>query len=146
MTQTMNTTEHPSKRQIAELFYAAMSTGDSSLLDRSLSPDWIDHTLPAGRQPGREGIRQALHILRTAIPDLVCTVQEMFFSEDKVITRIVFSGTHTGEFLGAPPTGQPIQFIAFDIHRVSHDQIVESWHLEDNLTLFQQTRLIQFPS
>jgi steroid delta-isomerase-like uncharacterized protein len=138
----MNAIAPDPKRQVAELFYAAMSTGDSALLDRALSPDWIDRTLPAGRQPGREGIRQALSVLRTAIPDLICNVQEMFFNEDKVIARIIFSGTHTRNFLSAPATGQPIEFIAFDIHRVNDGQIVESWHLEDNLTLFQQTKLI----
>jgi steroid delta-isomerase-like uncharacterized protein len=138
----MNVIEPDSKRQVAELFYAAMSTGDSALLDRALSPDWIDRTLPAGRQPGREGIRQALGVLRTAMPDLVCTVQEMLFDQDKVVARITFSGTHTGNFLSAPATGLPIEFIAFDIHRVNDGQIVESWHLEDNLTLFQQTKLI----
>ena len=138
----MNAIEQDSKQQIAELFYAAMSTGDSALLDRALSPDWIDRTLPPGRQPGREGIRQALNVLRTAMPDLLCTVQEMFFDGDRAIVRIIFSGTHTGNFLSAPTTGKPIQFIAFDIHRIYDDQIVESWHLEDNLTLFQQTGLI----
>lgn len=75
----MNAIEQDSKRQIAELFYAAMSTGDSALLDRALSPDWIDRTLPAGRQPGRKGIRQALKVFRPTMPDLICTVQEMFF-------------------------------------------------------------------
>lgn len=138
----MNAIEHDSKRQIAELFYAAMSTGDSTLLDRALAPNWVDRTLPPGRQPGREGIRQALQVLRTAMPDLVCTVQEIFFDGDKAISRIIFSGTHTGNFLSAPATGQPIQFIAFDIHRIHAGQIVESWHLEDNLALFQQTGLI----
>lgn len=138
----MNAMEYDSKRQIAELFYAAMSTGDSTLLDRALSPDWIDRTLPPGRQPGREGIRQALGVLRTAMPDLLCIVQEMFFDGDKAIARIVFSGTHTGNFLSAPPTNRSIQFLAFDIHRIDKGQIVESWHLEDNLTLFIQTGLI----
>lgn len=138
----MNATRQDSQRQIAELFYAAMNTGNSALLDRALSLDWIDRTLPPGRQPGREGIRQALNVLRTAMPDLLCTVQEMFFDGDKAIAQIILSGTHTGNFLSAPATGQPIKFIAFDIHRIHEGQIVESWHLEDNLTLFQQTGLI----
>lgn len=69
---------------------------------------------------------QVLNVLRTAMPDLLCTVQERFFDGDRAIARIIFSGTHTGNFLSAPATGKPIQFIAFDIHRIYDGQIVES--------------------
>ena len=43
-----------------------------------------------------------------------------------------------------PGTGQPIQFMAIDIHRLQDGQIVETWHIEDFLSvLFQIGASIQ---
>jgi len=38
--------------------------------------------------------------------------------------------------------GETIDFIATDIYRIADGRIAENWHIEDNLTLFQQLGLI----
>lgn len=123
-------------------FYEAFDTGDVQSLDHCISPLWVDNTLPPGRHPGREGMKQAILALRGAVPDLHCSVETVLSSGDMASVRIVFSGTHTGAFLGAPPTGNPIRFLAFDMHHIADGKIVESWHLEDNLSVLQQMGIL----
>ena len=80
-------------------------------------------------------MQQALHPLHGLLPDLENKIIQTISSADIVSVHLVFSGTQEGAFLGAPPSHRAIRFIAFDMHRVAGDHIVESWHLEDNLSL-----------
>jgi predicted ester cyclase len=58
--------------------------------------------------------------------------------------RSTIRATHEGELFGIPGTGMPIQFMAIDIHRLQGGQIVETWHIEDFLSvLFQIGASIQ---
>ena len=71
-------------------------------------------------------MHQALTQLHTLLPDLTTTVIKMISSMDTVAVHLMFTGTHEGQAFGAPPTYRQIRFIAFDMHRVSGDRIVET--------------------
>ena len=68
----------------------------------------------------------------------------MIVSGDKAAVRSTIRATHEGELFGIPGTGRTIEFMAIDIHRVEDGQIVETWHVEDFLSvLFQIGASIQ---
>lgn len=123
-------------------FYAAFNTGDVDSLDRVFAADWRDNTLPPGRAPGLAGMKQALLFLRTIVPDLSCRVEDFLVDGDKVVARVVFEGRNSGGFPGVGPNGQPVRFIAFDVHHLRNGMVFESWHLEDNLTLMIQLGVV----
>jgi predicted ester cyclase len=54
-----------------------------------------------------------------------------------------FKGHFTGKLKDIQGSGQPIDFQAFDLYRVKDGQIVQNWHLEDNLTLLKQLGAIK---
>lgn len=126
----------------AKIFYAAFDSGDLASLDEAFHPDWKDNTLPPPRPQGLAGMKWAIATLRAGVPDLACQVEDFVVERDRVVARIVFSGTKRGGFLGRPANGARIRFIAFDIHRIENRRIVESWHLEDNLTVLTQFGII----
>lgn len=133
----------PSQNEaVIHRFYEAFLPGNTGLLHQVLAPDWIDHTLPPGRAPGLAGLEQALQRLHTLLPDLRTNVLKVVSTEDHVAVHLVFEGTHDGTLFNAAPTHKVIRFIAFDMHHVSGDRIVESWHLEDNLSLLMQIGVI----
>jgi predicted ester cyclase len=66
----------------------------------------------------------------------------MIVAGDRVVTHLQFTGHFTGTFLGTRGQGQKVEFIATDIYRVAGGRIAEDWHLEDNLTFFQQVGLV----
>ncbi len=123
---------------LARQFYAVLNTGDLNLLDRTLAPDWAEHPLAPGQAAGRDGYKPIVEFFRAALPDVHFTNEDIIVAGDKVVVRSLVQGTHRGLFLGVPATGRPVTFSTIDIHRIADGLIVESWHIEDFFSLFQQ--------
>lgn len=123
-------------KQTVARFYRAVNAHDPSLLDPILDQDWDIH--PAGRSPGREGWEPGLYALFEAFPDIQVKIEEMIGEADFVAVRTTFTGTHLGNFLKLAPTGRGIQFVGHDVHRILGNRIVETWHVEDWLSVFAQ--------
>ena len=118
------------------------NTGDEALARAALAPNFIDSTLPVGRPQGLAGPLAASKLMRVAIPDLSCEIEQMIVTGDRVVAHLRFRGHFTGQFGQIQGHGQTINFIATDIYRVAAGRIAENWHIEDNLTLQQQLGLI----
>ena len=119
--------------------------GRLELADQLYAPDYIDH-VGSGPEPSRvsgpEGIKQAVVTFRTAFPDLTYTVETEMAERDLVLTRFSARGTNLGPFLGHKPTGRAVTYSGFDMNRIAHGRIVESWVSYDALGLLQQFGLV----
>ena len=58
-----------------------------------------------------------------AYPDSQFELPEMIAEGDKVVTRVVWTGTHTGAFWGAAPTGNTITVNGVFFHRMADGRI-----------------------
>jgi len=61
---------------------------------------------------------------------------------DLVVAHHTHHVTHSGEFMGMPPTGKKIAVQGIEIFRLADGRIVEMWHQDDMLSLFQQLSMI----
>ena len=118
------------------------NTGNEALARAALAPNFVDNTLPTGRPQGVAGPLAASKLMRAAIPDLSCEIEQMIVAGDRVVAHLRFRGHFTGRFGEIQGQGQTINFIATDIYRVADGRVAENWHIEDNLTLQQQLGLI----
>lgn len=129
----------------ATAFYDFWNTGDKRSLDAAISPTFIDHTLPAGRPQGPRGPAFASANFRKAVPDLGVEVEKMVVAGDYITVHMIFRGHFTGMFGSVAGHGQDVKFIATDLIRVRDGRVTDNWHLEDNLTFFQQAGLVPAP-
>lgn len=127
----------------AQAFYGFWASGDELLLARAIDTAFTDHTLPAGRPQGPGGPAAASRAFRAAVPDLTCQVEELLAAGDRVTARLRFTGTFTGTYQGIKGHGQHVDFIAIDVLRITGGQVIDNWHLEDNLTLLTQLGAVQ---
>jgi predicted ester cyclase len=118
------------------------NTGDEALARVALAPNFVDNTLPTGRPQGIAGPLSASKLIRLAIPDIRCEIEQMIVAGDRVVAHLRFRGHFTGQLGQVQGHGQTINFIATDIYRVADGRVAENWHIEDNLTLQQQLGLI----
>jgi steroid delta-isomerase-like uncharacterized protein len=114
------------------------SQGEEAVADELLADTFRNHTAPPGMSPDKQGVKAYFAAFRRAVPDLRAQVHDMLVDGDKVVTRKTFHGTHTGEFMGLPATGNAISVDVIDIVRVRDGRFVEHWNVLDTLALMQQ--------
>lgn len=128
-------------RRFVEEFVGLRNLG---VVDELFASDFIDHTAGPDDPPGVEGLIQFFSLLQTGFPDFDVVIDDLFGEADKVAMRFTFRGTHEGEFMGIPPTGNRVTMPGIDILRIEEGKIVELWGQEDRLSMMQQLGL--FPS
>jgi predicted ester cyclase len=111
---------------------------DERAFDELMHPDVIDHSRPPGIAPGAEGVRQQFDGFRAAFDGFRAEILDQIAEGDKVVTRKVFRGTHTGSFQDLRPTGAVVEIHVIDIARVRDGKIVEHWNCVDRLGLLSQ--------
>jgi predicted ester cyclase len=126
---------------IIQRFYReVLEGGDLDLIDELGSESYTDHEEPMPGQPaGLDGIRFYVNTMRSAFPDIkVKSLGPELADGDLEAVRVVLTGTHQGEFMGAAPTGRTVEFGGIDIIRVEDGKVVEHWGSADMLELMQQ--------
>ena len=117
-----------------------MNQQDLAVVDELFAADYLMHD-PAWptEVKGPEGFRQwAGAMLKPFFSDGDVAVNDMIAEEDKVVVRWTWSATHTGEFMGIPPTGRQITIAGISIHRFADGNFVESWVNYDIMGMMQQ--------
>ena len=123
-------------QELAEHFVTMFQTHDPDLVDEYLAEDYINHN--AFVADGREANRQFWGAFFVALPDVVTTMEDLVIAGDRVVGRFVYRGTHTGDFMGVPATGNPVEMTSIDIWRVADGLFAEHWDELNTLQVFQQ--------
>jgi steroid delta-isomerase-like uncharacterized protein len=89
-------------------------------------------------EPGRASYAAALGLLRAGFPDLTVEVLDLVAENDRVVVRYMERGTHTGDFMGLPPTGRSYEKHGFALYRVANGRLAECWLQEDDQGYQQQ--------
>ncbi len=116
-----------------------------AVVDEVAGANYVSHSFPPGLPPGREGLKAFISAFHTAFPDGHLSVDHMIDSGDTVATRLTFRGTHTGDFMGIPPTGKKVTVPALDMARYADGKLVEHWGGPDQMSLMQQLGVIPAP-
>jgi predicted ester cyclase len=127
------------------IFDEVWNQGQLDAIDELFSPDYVAHGLPPQVSPDREGLRQFIGAYLAAFPDIHMQVEDLIAEGDKVVTRITGRGTHQGELMGIPATGNQIQITTVVIARIEGSQNVEAWIQSDQFGLMVQLGVIPPP-
>ena len=125
--------------RITEVF----NGGDIEVLDELLAEGFVEHNPLPGADADRDGFKRTVRELREAFPDLETEVDLKVADGDLVANHWTSSGTHEGEFMGAPATGNTVSVEGIDISRVADGRVVEHWGQMDSLALLQQLGAIE---
>lgn len=119
--------------------------GNLGGIDELFASTWVGHNLPPGLAPGPEGLKQMAASFRAAFSDIRTVVDDQIAEGDRVAWRWTFRGTHTGEFMGIPPTGKEITLTGISIDRLAGGKLVERWDSVDTMSMLQQLGAIPAP-
>lgn len=114
-----------------------INRGNLAALDTYFSEDVVFNG-------SREAKRQLARSrgLRMAFPDHRLTIEDQVADGDIVVTRVVFQGTHSGEFNGIAPTGKQLKYSGIAMDRIVNGKVVEMWHVASPLGVQEQIAVI----
>jgi predicted ester cyclase len=122
------------RRYVEEVWNAANPAGVELFVD----PRYWRHTSPTAPPLDVPGQIERLKGFRKAFPDVTITVEDILAEGDLVAFRSTMRGTHSGEFLGIPPTGKAITVGLVDVIRVADGKFMEQWGGPDLFDLLRQ--------
>jgi len=125
---------------IVRRFYSELwNKGNLSIADELIDTDAVNHD-PAGPLLGMgpEATKRLVTLYRKAFPDLILQTEHTIADRGMVAIHWVSSGTHRGEFLGAPPTGKRVLVDGISILQVYRGKISEVFTNWDTLGLMKQ--------
>jgi steroid delta-isomerase-like uncharacterized protein len=133
--------QEANKKAFRRLMEEGFSDGKLTVVDELFAPDFKEHQ--NGVEPAtREGVKALIQQLRSIMPDVRLTIEDIIADEEKVWGRIKARGTHRGMFMGRPPTGKTVTVDVIDICRFEGGKIVEHWGVPDRLGMMEQLGLI----
>ncbi len=111
--------------------------------DELMSADVMYHFNSAAEPiVGLEANKVFNESLFQGFPDIHHRIEDVIAEGDKVVYRTRLKGTHTGNFLGTPPTGKFVKVNDFTLIRITDGKIVEWWYECNLLEVMQQIGLI----
>jgi steroid delta-isomerase-like uncharacterized protein len=131
-------TAEKNKELARRSFEEVWSQGNMAAADMLNAANIVFHD-PAA--PGIEGLaayKQLITMYRSTFNNLHFTVLDQVAEGDKVVTRWRATSTHTGAFMGIPPTHREAAVTGISIDRFVGGKVVETWSNWDALGLLQQ--------
>ena len=90
---------------------------------------------PAMPREGHEAFAAAFY---AGFPDIFHTVDDVFVTGDRAAVRFTLRGTHTGSFMGIPPSGRGVVVVANVLMRFEDGQVAELFGVFDEAGLLRQ--------
>lgn len=131
---------------VRRLLEEGFGRADRQILGEVLAADFIGH---APAEPGhdaekqdREHLAEEIERAHAGLANLEFSIQDMIAQDDRVAVRSTIRGRHDGEFMGAPPTGEQVEFAAMNVFRIENGEIAEDWALWDAFGLLSQLGML----
>jgi serine phosphatase RsbU (regulator of sigma subunit) len=113
-------------KALVRRFYEAQGKGDLDTIEEILAPDFVDHSLIPGQDPGREGYIQSVAEDHAIFSNIRYIIEEQVAEGDKVVSRSTIKRIHDrGRYMGVAPTGMELKTSGIVIHRIVGGKIVE---------------------
>lgn len=131
-------------KAISRRFLEAFDRGDMPAMEALVSPRCVAYQ---GSMPEAnfDAFKQQGQMFLAAFSDSRNVVEDQIAEGDRVLTRATWSATHTGNFMGIPPTGRHFSIATMSVDRIQNGQIVEHRAQPDLLAMLQQLGIIPAP-
>jgi steroid delta-isomerase-like uncharacterized protein len=118
--------------KLVDAFYERIwNAGDFEAVAEILSEDFLFRGSLGSLRSGRASFSDYVREVRGALSDYHCEIVECVSDEKRAFAKMRFSGKHTAEFRGFPPTGQPVYWLGAALFHFNDNIINELWVLGD---------------
>lgn len=106
---------------------------------RDLLPELVDDEFQGAQgETGTAGFEGAIDNLRSGIPDIRFTLEDLIAEADRVVARWTWSGRHAGTFRGIAASNRQVSNGGIGIYQLRDARLVRAWMQTDRLGFLQQ--------
>ena len=128
----MQFTTEQNKQLVIRFNKEYIEQGNRKSFEELVAEDVVNHSAPPGSSKGPDGMIHFLqNVLRTGFPDLSVEILDQVAEGDLVTTRKAIHATHSGDFMGIPPTGKKVIINVIDMIRLRQGKYVEHWGMSN---------------
>ena len=128
----MQFTTEQNKQLVIRFNTEYIEQGNRKSFEELVAEDVVNHSAPPGSSKGPDGMIHFLqNVLRTGFPDLSVEILDQVAEGDLVTTRKAIHATHSGDFMGIPPTGKKVIINVIDMIRLRQGKYVEHWGMSN---------------
>ena len=110
---------------------AAYAARDSAALAATHAENGSVASPMGGVLEGRAEIERVYRNWFLAFPDITTQQDDLLIDGDRVVLIARASGTHSGDFLGLPPTGRQMEFLMASLMTVADGFVVDERRIYD---------------
>jgi len=110
-------------------------------LASTLLADNMIYSAPRIRMEGKVKILEMIQRYMNAFSDSNIIIEDQIAEGNKVFTRAMFKGIHSGPLGTMPPTHKNIKFQLMNVVQIDDGKITHEWEVYDQLGLMQQLGL-----
>jgi predicted ester cyclase len=135
----MTSQEQENKALVRRFTEEVYNRRNLDAVDEFLAPDFVDYGALSEEAVGIEGYKLAVANTQAASSDVHFSIEEMIAEGDKVVSRIIGSGSvDQRELQGVAPSGVRITIENISINRVVEGKIVDERTVSDESPFWQQ--------
>jgi steroid delta-isomerase-like uncharacterized protein len=131
---TIEVTRELVKQFIADIW----NRGEIELIPKVCHPSLRFNGHVGMDRVGHEGFARMVTTVREALTDYHCEIHSMVVETNKAFCRLRFTGKHTGNLLGYPPTGKTVAWMGASEFTCKNGKILKVWELGDVKSLEEQ--------
>ena len=132
-------------KAVVRRLFEALNAREDAVVEELVASD-CQIIGPAGSGRGPTVYKGVFEILRTGLPDLHVTIDEIVAAEgDRVIVRSRTHGTHGGIFMGIAPTNKAVSWAGVNFFELRGGTIARSWGLQDRLAALESMDVVPRP-
>lgn len=124
------------KDVIRRIFGEVINHGKLDVVESLFDPDFETNT-PQGVLD-RDGFAGYVEAWRAGFPDVHCEVGDLVAEDDRIAWSVRATGTHTGTFMGIPPTGNSVDFDSLNIATLRDGRMYRHTVMMDLASMMQQ--------
>ena len=133
------------KRLVRELYEELYENGNFDAGGEFDAPDAVRHSGFRGDLTGRDAIRGYLETVLGGLSDRTVTEHHCVAEDDLVVYDFDMTGTHDGELMGIPATGNRVETTNAVVFRIEDGLVAEEWPRSDVLGLLEGIGAVEAP-
>ena|SRR6186713_1022719 len=123
---------------------AQMNAGNVDGYLELYADDLTVHGYPPGVE-GKAGVSEFYRSFRSGFSDFELTIEDVLTDGDKVAGRYMIRGTHAGELMGVPGSGNKVELEGQSFFRFENGRVAERWQAMDAVPLLIQIGAMPAP-